>query len=108
VHPIDADSPAPIGSVLKLAVLAVLATAVAAGKVRWDQPLTVTAQLKNLPSGVLARAGRHADLVPDAATKMISNQRQHRRRHADPPDGPVRGRGGADDVDDGRRVAGRR
>lgn len=52
VHGIDPDTPAPFGSVLKLYVLAALGHAVAAGKVRWDQPLTVTAQLKSLPSEV--------------------------------------------------------
>jgi hypothetical protein len=73
VHSIDADSPAPIGSVLKLYVLAALGTAVAAGTVRWEQPLTVTAQLKSLPSGVLADEPDDTRIsVREAATKMMS------------------------------------
>ena len=48
VHSIDPDTPAPLGSAFKLYVLDALGKAVAAGKVRWDQPLTVTAQVKGL------------------------------------------------------------
>ena len=50
---IGATTPAPLGSAFKLYVLDALARAVAAGKVSWDQPLTVTSQVKSLPSGVL-------------------------------------------------------
>jgi hypothetical protein len=53
VHSIDPNTAAPFGSVLKLYVLYALGEAVAAGKVSWDQPLTVTAKLKSVPSGVL-------------------------------------------------------
>jgi hypothetical protein len=53
VHAIGAATPAPLGSAFKLYVLDALARAVAAGKVSWDQPLTVTSQVKSLPSGVL-------------------------------------------------------
>ena len=53
VHAIDATTPAPLGSAFKLYVLDALARAVAAGKVSWDQPLTVTSQVKSLPSGIL-------------------------------------------------------
>jgi hypothetical protein len=53
VHAIDAATPAPLGSAFKLYVLDALARAVAAGKVSWDQPLTVTSQVKSLPSGIL-------------------------------------------------------
>jgi hypothetical protein len=51
VRAIDAATPAPLGSAFKLYVLYALARAVATGKVRWDQPLTVTSQVKSLPSG---------------------------------------------------------
>jgi Beta-lactamase enzyme family/ORF 12 gene product N-terminal len=53
VHAIGATTPAPLGSAFKLYVLDALARAVAAGKVSWDQPLTVTSQVKSLPSGTL-------------------------------------------------------
>ncbi len=53
VHAIGAATPAPLGSAFKLYVLDALARAVAAGTVSWDQPLTVTSQVKSLPSGIL-------------------------------------------------------
>ena len=49
VHSIDPASAAPLGSAFKLYVLEALGNAVASGKVRWNQPLSVTAQLKSLP-----------------------------------------------------------
>ena len=73
LHSIDADTPVPFGSVLKLYVLDALGRAVAAGKVRWDQPLTVTSRLKSLPSGVLQYEPDGTQItVREAAAKMIS------------------------------------
>jgi hypothetical protein len=73
VHSIDPDSAAPFGSVLKLYVLHALGNAVASGKVSWDQPMTVTAQLKSLPSGVLQYEPDGTQIsVLDAAAKMIA------------------------------------
>ena len=73
VHSIDPATAAPIGSVFKLYVLDALGNAVAAGKVGWDQPLTVTAQLKSFPSGVLQNDPDGTQIsVLDAAAKMIS------------------------------------
>jgi Beta-lactamase enzyme family len=73
LHSIDPDSTAPFGSVLKLYVLYALGNAVAAGKVRWDQPLTVTTKLESLPSGVLQNEPDGTQIsVLDAATKMIT------------------------------------
>jgi beta-lactamase class A len=73
VHGIDPDTAAPIGSAFKLYVLHALGTAVAAGTVRWDQPLTVTAQVKSLPSGVLQNEPDGTQIsVRDAAAKMIA------------------------------------
>jgi beta-lactamase class A len=73
VHSIDAATAAPLGAAFKLYVLDALADSVASGKVRWDQPLTVTAQLKSLPAGELQDApdGTHVSVL-DTAAKMIS------------------------------------
>lgn len=49
-------SPMPSGSVFKLVVLSVLVDAVATGDLAWDDELTVTAELKSLPSGRLQDA----------------------------------------------------
>ena len=49
VHSIDPATAAPLGSAFKLYVLDALGNAVAAGKVGWNQTLTVTAQVKGLP-----------------------------------------------------------
>ena len=53
VHGLDPGTPAPIGAAFKLYVLDALGDAVAAGKVGWNQPLTVTKRLKSLPAGEL-------------------------------------------------------
>jgi hypothetical protein len=73
VHSIDPGTAAPLGSAFKLYVLDALGDAVAAGKIRWDQPLTVTAQLKGLPPGELQTEpdGTRVSVL-DAAGKMIS------------------------------------
>lgn len=64
---------APLGSAFKLYVPDALATAIAAGKVSWTQPLTVTARLKSLPSGELQAEPDGTKIsVRDAAAKMIS------------------------------------
>ena len=73
LHRIDADTPVPFGSVLKLYVLDALARDVAAGKVRWDQPLTITSRLKSVPSGVLQYEPDGTRItVREAAARMIS------------------------------------
>lgn len=73
VQAIDADTAAPLGSAFKLYVLDALARAVASGKVSWNQQLTVTSQLKSLPSGELQNDpdGTHVT-VQQAAADMIS------------------------------------
>jgi beta-lactamase class A len=73
IHAIDPTTAAPLGSAFKLYVLDALATAVQSGRVKWDQPLTVTAQLKSLPSGQLQNDpdGTHVS-VQNAAGDMIS------------------------------------
>ncbi len=73
VHGIDPGASAPLGSAVKLYVLDALGNAVAAGKVRWDQPLTVTAQFKGLPPGDLQNEPDGTQIsVLDSAAKMIS------------------------------------
>jgi hypothetical protein len=73
VHAIAATTPAPLGSAFKLYVLDALARAIAAGKVRGDQPLTVTSQVKSLPSGVLQDDPDGTRVsVQQVATDMIS------------------------------------
>ena len=73
LHAIDPTTTAPVGSVLKLYVLAALGTAVKSGTVSWTQQLTVTPELKSLPSGVLQdRPDGTRVSVQDVATGMIS------------------------------------
>ena len=73
VHSIDPATAAPLGSAFKLYVLDALGNAVASGKVHWNQPLTVTAQLKSLPSGELQNKPDGTQIsVQDTAAKMIS------------------------------------
>jgi len=73
VHAIDPDTPAPLGSAFKLYVLDALGRAVASHKVSWDQRLTISAQLKSLPSGVLQTEPDGTQIsVRDVAAKMIS------------------------------------
>ena len=85
VHSIDPGTAAPIGAAFKLYVLAALGHAVASGTVRWNQPLTVTAQLKSLPAGelqnepdgtqvsVLDTAAAMTSLSDNTATDMLIN-----------------------------------
>jgi beta-lactamase class A len=73
IHSIDPTAAAPLGSAFKLYVLDALGTAVASGRVSWNQPLTVTAQLRSLPSGQLQNEPDGTRIsVQDTATKMIS------------------------------------
>ncbi len=67
------QGPHPLGSMFKLYVLGAVARAVAAGTLHWDTPLTVTAQVKSLPSGQLQDAPDGTQVtVQQAATLMIS------------------------------------
>jgi beta-lactamase class A len=73
VHSIDPAAAAPLGSTFKLYVLDALGNAIASGTVHWNQPLTVTAQLKSLPSGELQNEPDGTQIsVQDTAAKMIS------------------------------------
>jgi len=73
VHSIDPATAAPLGAAFKLYVLDALGTAVASGAVRWNQPLTVTAQLKSLPAGELQNEPDGTQIsVLDTAVAMMS------------------------------------
>lgn len=68
-----ATEPMPSGSMFKLFVLAALEDAIAAGTIDWEQPLTITPDVKSLPSGVLQdRPDGSTVTVREAADKMIS------------------------------------
>ena len=74
VNAVDATTPAPLGSAFKLYVLDALARAIAAGTVSWDQRLTITGQLKSLPSGELGTEPDGTQVtVRQAAEDMISS-----------------------------------
>ena len=63
----------PMGSMVKLWVLAAVADAVKRGDLTWDTKLTVTDDLRSLPSGELQDAPAGTEVsVEDAALKMIS------------------------------------
>lgn len=66
------DTLAPIGSVVKLYVLGAVVEAVAAGELRWDDTVTVTDELRSLPSGQLQDAPAGTEVtVREAAQAMI-------------------------------------
>ncbi len=73
VHQVAASAARPLGSMFKLFVLGALAHQIAAGRVSWNQSLTVAAQLKSLPSGQLQDDPDGTQVsVLDTAAKMIS------------------------------------
>lgn len=64
--------PVPLGSGFKLYVLGALVQAIEAGDVGWDDELTITDELKSLPSGELQdRPAGSTVTVREAAEKMI-------------------------------------
>ncbi len=69
----EADVARPIGSIIKLYVLDAVRQAVADGGLAWEDSLTLTDDLRSLPSGVLQEepAG-HEVSVREAAELMIS------------------------------------
>lgn len=72
-HAVEADRTMPTGSAFKLYVLGAVADRVAAGKLRWNQPLTVTDRVRSLPSGKLQDAPTGTRVtVQEAALGMIS------------------------------------
>ncbi len=73
LHERESDVARPIGSIVKLYVLDAVRQAVADGTLAWEDTLTLTDDLRSLPSGVLQEepAG-HEVSVRDAAELMIS------------------------------------
>ena len=73
VHQVAASTARPLGSMFKLFVLGALAHQIAAGRVSWNQELTVTDALKSPGSGSLqdVPAGTRVS-VQQTAAKMIS------------------------------------
>lgn len=70
---VDADAVKPIGSIFKLYVLAAVVSAVEDGSLSWDTELTVTDDLRSLPSGKLQeRPTGTVVTVREAADLMIS------------------------------------
>ena len=53
VHAFNADAVLPIGSSFKLWVLGALALEVEAGRIDWEQPITIEQQYKSVPGGDL-------------------------------------------------------
>lgn len=65
--------PAPSGSMFKLFLLGVVAEAVQDGDLSWDDTLTVTEELRSLPSGELQDAAEGTEVtVAEAASGMIA------------------------------------
>ncbi|GAA4911879.1 hypothetical protein GCM10023334_011090 [Nonomuraea thailandensis] len=72
-HAVAAGERRPLGSMIKLYVLGAVAERVKSGALRWDTRLTITPELKSLPSGVLQdRPDGSRVTVLEAARLMIS------------------------------------
>lgn len=73
VESAGANQALPIGSIFKLYVLGAVVAAVDAGDLTWDDTLTLTEELKSLPSGTLHEEPAGTEVsVREAAEAMIS------------------------------------
>lgn len=70
----EADQPAPIGSVVQIYVLAALAEAVSAGGVDWDEPVVVEERLKSVPPGSLQDRSEGDTVTVFEAAEMMTTQ----------------------------------
>jgi hypothetical protein len=68
-----ADERLPIGSAFKLYVLGAVAEEVAAGRLRWDQPVVIRDELDSLPAGITQdEAAGSTVALEELALRMIS------------------------------------
>lgn len=73
VHAVARDTARPLGSMVKLYVLGAVAERIRSGAFGWDTQLTITPELKSLPSGELQNRPDHSKVsVLEAARLMIS------------------------------------
>ena len=73
LHARDAGEVRPIGSIIKLYVLDAVRHAVADGELDWQDPLTLTDDLRSLPSGTLQNEPTGTEVsVEEAAAAMIA------------------------------------
>lgn len=73
IHQVAGTEPAPLGSVFKLYVLAVLAQTIAEGEISWDDPVVISDRLKSIPSGVLQDESAGTEkTVEEVARLMIT------------------------------------
>ncbi|AYY13440.1 serine hydrolase [Actinobacteria bacterium YIM 96077] len=73
VHQNAGDEILPLGSVFKLYVLGAVQRAVLDGEISWEDQVTVTDEVRSLPSGELQEADTGTSVtVAEAAEKMIS------------------------------------
>ena len=69
----SSGEPAPLGSVVKLYVLAALGEAVQSGEIAWDDEIAIREELKSIPTGVLQdRPAGDVVTVLETAELMIS------------------------------------
>jgi hypothetical protein len=69
----DADRPMPLGSVFKLLVLGAVVDEVEAGRISWDDPVTIQDELDSYPSGVTQDVPAGETMtVQELAGEMIS------------------------------------
>lgn len=72
-HAVARDTARPLGSMVKLYVLGAVAERIRSGAFGWDTQLTITPELKSLPSGKLQDRPDHSKVtVLEAAKLMIS------------------------------------
>ena len=73
IEHVEATSPAPIGSIFKLYVLAAIGDAVSDGTLEWNDEMVIHERLKSVPTGVLQdRPDGDRVSVLEAAELMIS------------------------------------
>ena len=86
VHGLNSDRRLAIGSAFKLYVLGELASQVDAGKLSWDEQISIREEWKSVPSGKMQDEPRRHQTQPLLLRRPDDlDQRQHRRGPPDPP-----------------------